>query len=90
MNGLVVRGTLGVEDGMKGWTVLVRDGAGFAQGYEIAGVKEEGDRKILLLGDDPGFEMDGDGGSRQCFFPGRTWTGENRFEVANVVTRQFE
>ncbi|MSS71629.1 MAG: hypothetical protein EXS64_09080 [Candidatus Latescibacteria bacterium] len=55
----------------------------------MSAVKEEGGRQVLILADDPGFEMDGGGRSRQCFFPGRTWTGENRFEVASVATRQF-
>jgi hypothetical protein len=40
----------------------------------------------VVLADDPAFELDADGASRLCFFPGRSWRGKNRFEIATVVT----
>ena len=71
-------------------TVIVKDGAGFIHGCEITGAAERDGRAILLLADDPGFVIAADGASRQCFFPGRSWKGENRFEIATVATKCFE
>jgi len=70
---------------LKGLTVIVRDGAGFAVGHEVAGVATRDGRTRLLLADDPGFEIAADGTSRHCYFPGRSWQGENRFEIATVA-----
>ncbi len=88
VDGLVVDCPLLPGDRLKGLTVIVTDGAGFTYGYEVAGVSDREGRPVLLLSDDPGFEIGPDGISRHTFFPGRSWTGRNRFEIANVTTGQ--
>jgi hypothetical protein len=65
---------------------IVRDGAGFTHGCRIIGVQRRREETILVLGDDPGFAMEG-GESRHLFFPGRAWTGENRIDIATVSVR---
>lgn len=89
VNGLVVEGSLPKGDRLKGLTVIVRQ-AGFTCGCEVSGVSEREGRTVLELTDDPGFELVEDGTWRQGFFPGRSWTGECRFEVANVATAKYE
>lgn len=90
VNGLVVEGPLPKGDRLRGLTAVVRDGAGFTYGYGVSGVSERGGRTALELEDDPGFEVEPDGTGRLCFFPGRSWTGENRFEIASVTTATYE
>jgi hypothetical protein len=90
VDGLVVEGPLPKGGRLKGLTVIVRDGAGFTYGYGVSGVSERGGRTALELEDDPGFEVEPDGTGRLCFFPGRSWTGENRFEIASVTTAEYE
>ena len=88
-DGLVVEGA--VFDGLEvaGLTAVVKDGAGFSLGCTIAGIETVDGRVVIRLANDPGFEMDADGTSRHVYFPGRTWKGENRFEIATVSTRVF-
>ena len=47
---------------------------------------EHAGRPVLMLAADPAFEIDAGGTSRLCFFPGRSWSGKNRFEIATVST----
>ncbi len=89
VDGFVVDTNLPAGDDLAGETVIVTDGAGFTYGYEIAGVATEDGQTVLVLSDDPGFEIAADGTGRQLFFPGRTWSGENRFEIATVSTRTW-
>ncbi|MSS71339.1 MAG: hypothetical protein EXS64_07600 [Candidatus Latescibacteria bacterium] len=88
VDGLVVEGALPKGDRLKGLTAVVHQG-GFTFGVEVSGVSEREGRTVLELKDDPGFERAEDGTWRQCFFSGRSWTGESRFEVANVTTRRY-
>jgi hypothetical protein len=85
VDGFVVAGRLPEADRIKGLTVVVSDPDGFTSGHEIAGTAEQDGRSVLVLADDPAFEIDGDGMSRQCYFPGRSWSGKNRFEIATVA-----
>lgn len=89
VDGLGVEGSLPKGDRLKGLTVIVRY-AGFTYGYEVTGASERGGRAVLELADDPGFELDTDGTWHQRFFPGRSWTGESRFEIADVATAKYE
>jgi hypothetical protein len=86
LDGLVVAGPLPAEDVVTGRTVVVSDPAGFTFGHRVAGIAEHDGRPVLVLADDPAFEIDAEGKSRLCFFPGRTWSGKNRFEIATVAT----
>ena len=89
VDGLVMDRRMSADDRLVGRTAIVKDGAGFTYGYEVAGVEDREDRTILALTCDPGFEMDPDGTSHHCFFPGRLWRGGNRCEIANVTTGVF-
>ena len=42
------------------------------------------DGSVLRLADDPGYVIEATTG-RQVYFPGRTWDGENRLEIATSV-----
>ena len=86
VDGFVVDPSLPAGEHLSGSYAVVRDGAGFTHGVEIVRVEASGSQTILVLADDPGFDMDEDGASRLCFFPGRSWRGENRFEIATVST----
>ena len=91
VDGLVVDVDMAVSSGdaLEGLTVIVKDGAGFSLGCLIAGVTEIDGQTVLVLQDDPGFEMTAEGKSRHVYFPGREWEGTNWFEIANVVRRSF-
>ena len=84
VDGFVVDTSLSAGKEWKGLFALVKDGAGFTHGCEISEVRKERGRTLLVLAGDPGFEMLPDGTSRHCFFPGRSWKGTNRFEIATV------
>lgn len=84
VDGFVVDTPLPPGEELKGLFAIARDGAGFTRGCEIVGVQEEEGQTVLLLADDPGFAMEADGTSRHCFFPRRSWEGQNTFEVATV------
>jgi len=71
---------------LKELFAIVHFGDGFTRGCEIAGLGEEDGQTLLLLKDDPGFALESDGTSRHCFFPGRSWKGENTFEIATIST----
>lgn len=84
MDGLVVDGDVPEGEDFEGLTVVVRDGAGFSLGLRLMDVTRRDGRTVLVLADDPGFEMEPDGTSRHVYFPGRSWTGENRYEIMDV------
>ena len=84
VNGLVVDGNVPERDWIGDLTVLVKDGAGFTLGLRLADVTRRDGRTVLVLADDPGFEMYPDGTSRHVYFPRRSWTGDNRFEIVDV------
>ena len=87
VNGLAVEGSVPEGDRMTGLTVVVEDGAGFTLGLGLADVVNRGGRTVLVLAGDPGFEIDPDGTSRHAYFPRRTWTGVNRYEILDVRHR---
>ena len=84
MDGLVVDGNVPEGDRMKGLTVVVKDGAGFTLGLRLVDVVKRDGRTVLVLADDPGFEIGPDGTSRHVYFPRRSWTGDNRYEIMDV------
>src|SRR5690606_34424657 len=54
-------------------------------GYKITGVHHEDGKSIIDLDDnDPGFEINADGTSRQMYYPGKQWTGEHTFRIVGV------
>ncbi len=87
LDGLVVDGNVPEGEGLRGLTVVVKDVAGFTLGLRLSDVVRREGRTILVLADDPGFEMGPDGTSRQVYFPRRSWDGENRFEIMDVRHR---
>ena len=87
MDGLVVDGNVPEGEGLRGLTVVVKDGAGFTLGLRLVDVVKRDGRTVLVLADDPGFEMELDGTSRHVYFPRRSWDGENRFEIMDVRHR---
>ena len=89
VDGLVTDLTLPAEgDGprLAGLWVVVRDGAGFTHGHRIEHVERRGEATVLVLSDDPGYELTVEGG-RQVFFPGRVWRGPSTVEIATVAAR---
>ena len=90
LDGLVVDGPLPDLARIRGLTAVVSDGAGFTHAHEIAGISEHAGRPVLVLTSDPGFEVDAGGTSRLCFFPGRSWSGPNRYAIATVSTLSEE
>ena len=87
LDGLVVDGNVPEGEGLRGLTVVVKDGAGFTLGLRLVDVVKRDGRTVLVLADDPGFEMELDGTSRHVYFPRRSWDGENRFEIMDVRHR---
>ncbi|MDA0745223.1 MAG: heparinase II/III family protein [bacterium] len=87
VDGLVVDANLPEGDELAGQTVIIHDGAGFTYGHEIAHVIHQDNKTVLVLADDPGFEIDTENNSRLLFFPGRSWTGQNRFEISTTVQK---
>ena len=84
IDGLSVDGDVPEGDRLKDLTVVVKDGAGFTLGLRLEDVTRSDGRTVLVLADDPGFEMEPDGTSRHVYFPGRSWSGENRYEIMDV------
>lgn len=84
VDGLIVDGPLPDAGLVKGRTVVVSDAEGFTQGHEVADVGRHDGKPVLILADDPAFEIDGEGRSRHSYFPSRSWSGVNRFEIATV------
>jgi hypothetical protein len=89
VDGLILNSALPDTADLAGLTAIVIDGAGFTCGHQIVAADSDGGQPVLVLADDPGFETDADGASRHTFFPGRTWTGDNRFQIATVSTKLF-
>jgi hypothetical protein len=89
LDGLIVDVPVPERKALLGLTIIVKDGAGFSLGLKLAGVTERDGQTVLVLQDDPGFEMTPEGKSRHVYFPGREWEGTNWFEIANVVKREF-
>ncbi|MBT4498448.1 MAG: hypothetical protein HOC74_12030 [Gemmatimonadetes bacterium] len=87
-DGFLVDSKLPTGDQLKGLFAIVHFGDGFTRGCEIVGVAEEEGEALLLLKDDPGFAIESDATSHHCFFPGRSWDGQNTFEIATVSTWQ--
>ena len=72
-------------EGLRGQYAIVHQGADFTQGCRIREVRHQDGRCILVLDDDPGFELLADGTSRHTWFPGRTWTNANRVEIVSMT-----
>ena len=87
IDGLVVDGDVPEGDRLKDLTVVVKDGAGFTLGLRLEDVTRNDSRTVLVLTDDPGFEMEADGTTRHVYFPRRSWSGENRYEIMDVKHR---
>jgi hypothetical protein len=86
LDGLVIADPLPSEGRMKGWTAVVTDPHDFSYGHLIDRLSKHDGRTVIVLDDDPAFEIDAEGKSRQVFFPHRSWTGRNRIEIATVTT----
>jgi hypothetical protein len=86
VNGLVLDQVLPSHIPLRGLTAILHDGAGFTHGYEIADITQHNGHTVLCIEDDPGFDMLPDGSSCQTYFPGRSWTGQNRIEITTVQT----
>ena len=86
LDGLVVADPLPSEDLIKGRTVVVTDPQGFTYGHVVKDLSKHDGHTVIVLADDPAFEIDADGKSRQIFFPHRSWTGRSRIEIATVAT----
>lgn len=87
LDGLIIADALPANIPIKGRTVIVSNRDGFTQGHEIVGNAEHQGRPVLVLANDPAFEIDAQSKSQAQFFPRRSWDGANSFEIAEVTTR---
>ncbi len=85
VDGLVIDAPLpeGIEP--EGLTAIVRTGDGFSHGCQVTGLRQIDGHPVLELIDDPGFVVD-HRGSRQIYFPSRSWKTENRFELVTLAS----
>ncbi len=79
-NALIVQGYLPEGEELSGTTAIVRFGDGSTLGYRVAGVRQAGGTRRLILEDDPGIAVNGEG-MRRLFFPLREIPGEVRCRV---------
>ena len=89
VDGFVIDTQLETGGKLDGCTAIVTDGDGFTYGHEVTRVSRRDGRTVLELAEDPGIEIDADGTGRHVFFPGRSWTGGTRFEIATVAMQGF-
>ncbi len=80
VNALVVTGDLPEGDALKGATAVVFFGDGSTLGYRVTGVRRSGGETHVLLEDDPGISVEGDG-MRHLFFPLREVPGGVRYRI---------
>ncbi len=78
---LVVDTKLTPGEALAGSYMIVTHGDGTTHGYEIRSVRNEGNRGILQLADDPGFRLNDDGATEFLYYPQNTIEGENQFRI---------
>ncbi|MGD8239651.1 MAG: hypothetical protein PVH68_13915, partial [Armatimonadota bacterium] len=81
--GFRVREKLPAGDALAGRTVLVTHPDGSRHGYRIRGVE---DRSVLVLDDDPGFTIRGDGKTEFLYFPQGELEGANTYRILTATT----
>ncbi len=79
-NALVVQAYLPEGEGMKGATAIATFGDGSTFGCRVAEVKRVGEERHLVLEEDPGISVEGDG-ARRLSFPQRKMPGQVSFRV---------
>ncbi len=84
VDGFVTAATLPVGDTLKGGWVIVTHPGGHTHGYEIAEVRRQGDRSLIVLACDHGLTLAGDQ-TKEVFFPRRTFTGRNTFRISTAA-----
>lgn len=75
--------------GVNGVWAVVIDGAGFHHGHQITGILAEPSATVVVLAQDPGYDIDADGG-RQVWFPGRSWTEPSHVEISTLASWSLE
>lgn len=70
-----VEGAFPAEMEFAGSTAIVRFGDGSTHGHAVTGLRRENERALLLLANEPGFELDEAGTARFLFFPKREIPG---------------
>jgi hypothetical protein len=78
---LVVDTKLTPGEALAGSYMIVTHGDGTTHGYEIESVRNEGNRGIVQLADDPGFRLNDDGATEFLYYPQNTIEGENQFRI---------
>lgn len=77
--------TASVGPGAIGNYVVVEHPDGSTRGFEIGDIAYQSGKTVLVLADeDPGFELQSDGTSRQVYHPAKQWTGTHTFTIMNV------
>jgi len=87
MDGFLTAATLPVGDTLKGFWAIVTHPDGHTHGYEIATVKRQEGKSLIVLTGDHGLQVAGDK-TQEVYFPRRTFTGRNRFRISNAVGLQ--
>lgn len=79
-----------VPSSAKDRYVIVKHPDGRSAGYSIRGIRREGRKTWLLLGEqDPGFVLEPKGSSREVFHPQTRWNGTHCFSISNVQRLSF-
>lgn len=63
--------------------VTVTHPDGSTSGFKTGDIRQEQGRTIIELAEqDPGFEINGDGTSKQVYYPAKRWSGQHTFSIA--------
>ncbi|MBI3946681.1 MAG: heparinase II/III family protein [Armatimonadetes bacterium] len=80
---------LPVGEALSGQWMVVTHGNGYTHGYEVARVERHEGRSVIILRDDHGLRI-AEGQTQECYFPGRTIPGVNRFLLIGASARRWE
>ena len=77
---LITATTLPEGEHLAGQWMIVTHGNGRTHGYQIARVRRESDKSVVVLADDHGLEISGQE-TEECYYPRRKMGGPNRFVI---------
>jgi len=87
-HGFETDANLPTDGSLDGATLLLIDGDGSTQGYEIDHVEATAARTTIVVKGPPGLTIEGER-TRMLFFPLREMTGKNSFVITSSAYQQF-